>query len=75
MPPIDAATLARLRVRAEPESPGVCVYCGGAPMLPDGGTTAAGYARGEGPEGRQYLMPAEFLNRMGPPIQQDDFSE
>jgi hypothetical protein len=35
---------------------------------------AAGYARGEGPEGRQYLMPAELLNRMGP-IQQDDFSE
>jgi hypothetical protein len=36
---------------------------------------AAGYARGEGPEGRQYLMPAELLNRMGPPVQQDDFSE
>ena len=36
---------------------------------------AAGYARGEGPEGRRYLMPAELLNRMGPPIQQDDFSE
>ena len=37
--------------------------------------TAAGYARGEGPEGRQYRMPAELLNRMGPPVQQDDFSE
>lgn len=36
---------------------------------------AAGYARGDGPEGRQYLMPAELLNRMGPPVQQDDFSE
>lgn len=36
---------------------------------------AAGYARGGGPEGRQYLMPAELLNRMGPPVQQDDFSE
>lgn len=36
---------------------------------------AAGYARGEGPEGRQYLMPAELLNRSGPPVQQDDFSE
>ena len=35
---------------------------------------AAGYARGEGPEGRRYLMPAELLNRMGP-VQQDDFSE
>lgn len=36
---------------------------------------AVGYARGEGPEGRQYLMPAELLNRSGPPVQQDDFSE
>jgi hypothetical protein len=36
---------------------------------------AAGYARAEGPEGRQYLMPAELLNRSGPPVQQDDFSE
>ncbi len=35
---------------------------------------AASYARGEGPEGRQFLMPAELLNRMGP-VQQDDFSE
>ncbi|HET6691458.1 MAG TPA: hypothetical protein VFG74_11405 [Miltoncostaeaceae bacterium] len=36
---------------------------------------AAGYARGDGPEGRQYLMPAELLNRSGPPVQQDDWSE
>jgi hypothetical protein len=36
---------------------------------------AAGYARGEGPEGRQYLMPAELLNRSGPPIAQDQWSE
>lgn len=56
--PIDAATLARLRARADPESPGVCVYCGGAPMLPDGGTSAAGYARWRCPRcDRVYVTP------------------
>lgn len=58
MPPIDAATLARLRARADPESPGLCVYCGGAPMLPDGGTSAAGYARWRCPRcGAGCVMP------------------
>ena len=36
---------------------------------------ASAYARGDGPEGRQYLMPAELLNRSGPPVAQDQWSE
>jgi hypothetical protein len=36
---------------------------------------ASAYERGDGPEGRQYLMPAELLNRSGPPVAQDQWSE
>lgn len=33
------------------------------------------YARGEGPEGRRFLLPAELLNRLGPPVAEGDWSE
>ena len=36
---------------------------------------AEGYERGAGPEGRRFLMPAEVLNRHGPPIAEGDWSE
>ena len=36
---------------------------------------AEGYERGTGPEGRRFLLPAELLNRNGPPIAEGDWSE
>ena len=36
---------------------------------------AEGYERGTGPEGRRFLIPAELLNRHGPPIAEGDWSE
>ena len=36
---------------------------------------AEGYERGTGPEGRRFLLPAELLNRHGPPIAEGDWSE
>jgi hypothetical protein len=36
---------------------------------------AAGYERDAGPEGRRFLLPAEVLNRHGPPIAEGDWSE
>jgi hypothetical protein len=75
------------RDRPAPGDNGSGVWVSDRPPASDGGDAwvvfaidvpeevAAGYARGEGPEGRQYLMPAELLNRSGPPVQQDDWSE
>jgi hypothetical protein len=75
------------RDRPVPGDSGSGVWVSDRPPASDGGDdwvvfaidvpeqVAAGYARGEGPEGRQYLMPADLLNRMGPPVQQDEFSE
>ena len=55
MPPIDAATLARLRARYAPEPPGACPFCRGAGMLP-AGTDDAGYARWRCPScGRTWV--------------------
>jgi hypothetical protein len=36
---------------------------------------AQDYERGTGPEGRRFLLPAELLNRNGPPIAEGDWSE
>ena len=36
---------------------------------------AAPYEREEGPEGRRFLLPADLLNRHGPPIAEGDWSE
>lgn len=36
---------------------------------------AEGYERGTGPEGRRFLVPAEVLNRHGPPVAEGDWSE
>jgi hypothetical protein len=75
------------RDRPVPGDNGSGVWVSDRPPASDGGDdwvvfaidvpeeVAAGYARGEGPEGRQYLMPADLLNRMGPPVQQGEFSE
>lgn len=35
----------------------------------------ASYERGNGPEGRRFLLPAELLNRNGPPVAEGDWSE
>ncbi len=35
----------------------------------------AAYEREAGAEGRRFLMPAELLNRYGPPVADGDWSE
>jgi hypothetical protein len=41
--------------------------------LPEEAVTA--YEREAGEEGRRFLMPAELLNRYGPPVAEGDWSE